>query len=114
MHLDELKRLSDILTSEEKRLLALHLLGAPSQEGPKKDAPANSGKKYSRDDVPGIEERLLKLRPKSVKAMRKSISCMYQFTEGISEAEIDDAVTAISSRGKIRTDGTKIKYSAAE
>jgi hypothetical protein len=44
--------------------------------------------------------------------MRKSISCTYQFSKGISKPEIDNAVTAITSRERIRVNGTKIKYSA--
>ena len=59
-----------------------------------------------------VIERLLKLKPVKKKSLTNSISSMFQFQGGISEADIAKIISELQKRKVIKIENNKISYLA--
>jgi len=112
MYYPEIASLVRLLSKKEKLDLAQKLIQMAddgNDDTPPEVQPAIC-KKYNDADVPDIEARLLKLRPRKPTALSNCIKTMYKLTGGICDTDVAKVVAALKKRGKIKIGEESVTY----
>ena len=81
------------------------------QAGAEPDSVPVSAQMTLKEKVAYIGKRILKLRPKKVDGLVRSVSAMFQFTGGIGEEEIQEVIEGLRKEKVLAIDAeNKVRY----